>query len=298
MEAQTDALEEAVEWFLDYLKVERGASMHTVVAYQGDLDRATRFFRARDRSWRTLSPSDLLAYEASLGPPMSRASAQRRISSLRSLLKFLKRNDAGPPADLPSTGGFRKPKMLPKALSYEQLEGLLTAPDLAKPGGLRDRAMMELVYGAGLRISEALSLRIADLHLEEGVVRIEGKRGKVRQVPLPSGTVAWLGKYLDEARPQLLKRGLAVVLVSDTGKVMLRQTAYDRLERYSKMAGLAGVSPHTLRHTYAVHLLRGGADLRAVQELLGHESVATTQVYTSLDLDEVRSKYLRAHPRA
>ncbi|AIE87882.1 tyrosine-type recombinase/integrase [Fimbriimonas ginsengisoli] len=298
LEGGKAALLESLEWFLDHMKVERGASTHTIAAYQNDLSQAIDFFAKRGlRDWKALGPVDLVAYEASLGPGIARTTAQRRLSALRSLLKFLKRNHQGPAVDLPSTGGFRKAKTLPKALSREQMEALLQTPDLTKPTGLRDRALMELVYGAGLRVTEAVELSLSNLALEERTVRVTGKRGKTRQVPLPEGTVNWLGKYLDEARPVLQKKPTGTFLISDTGRTMLRQTAYDLMERYSRLAGLVGVSPHTLRHTYAVHLIKGGADLRAVQELLGHESVATTQVYTQLDLDEVRQKYNRSHPR-
>jgi integrase/recombinase XerD len=293
-----EILTESLEWFLDHLKVERGASVHTLAAYQNDISKAIGFFAARGiSSWTELTASDLIAFESTLGPPLAQTTAQRRMSALRSLLKFLKRNKAGPAADLPSTGGYRKAKTLPKALTGDQMIALLETPDVTKAPGLRDRALMELVYGAGLRVSEAVELPIANLALEERTVRVTGKRGKTRQVPLPEGTIRWLGKYLDEARPILAKRASGTFLLSDTGRTMLRQTAYDRLERYARLAGLQGVSPHTLRHTYAVHLLKGGADLRAVQELLGHESVATTQVYTQLDMEEVRAKYQKAHPR-
>jgi integrase/recombinase XerD len=300
METEDARLLEDVEWFLDHLKVERGASPHTVEAYANDLRLAAAFFLAIDvDDWTKIEAADLLRYEASLGHPLARSTAQRRISSLRSMLKFLKRNSAGPKADLPSTGGFRKPKTLPKALPYETLEKLLSLADTTKPTGLRDRALMELIYGAGLRVSEACELERAALDLEERAVRITGKRGKTRRVPLPGDTAHWLDLYLREARPQLAKRASARVFLSDTGRNMLRQTAYERLRWYASAAGLPdGVSPHTLRHTYAVHLLRGGADLRVVQELLGHESIATTQVYTQLDMEEVKAKYLKAHPRA
>lgn len=291
-------LEPAVEWFLDHLRVERGASPHTLLAYENDLRKAIAFFSERGLlNWADLTAAEQVAFESTLGPPLARTTAQRRVSSLRSFLKFLKRNREGPSADLPDTGGFRKPKALPKALAREQMEALLATPDVETPMGLRDRAAMELIYGAGLRVSEAVSLTTFDLDLDVAVSRVTGKRGKTREVPLPAGTVVWLGRYLDEGRPKLLKKPLANVLISDRGLPFLRQTVFDRLERYTKEAGLEVVGPHVLRHTYAVHLLRGGADLRAVQELLGHASIATTQVYTHLDLEEVRRRYDKAHPR-
>lgn len=293
-----EELNEEIEWFIDHLKVERGASPHTQEAYNGDLAKAAEFFFARGlRAWTEVDAPAIFAYESSLGPPLARTTALRRVSSLRSFLKFLKRNNRGPKADLPATGGFKKPKTLPKALSHEQMRGMLDMPDLGKPSGLRDRALMELIYGAGLRVSEAVTLPVSQVLLEERIIRVTGKRDKTRQIPLPEGIIPSLAKYADEGRPKLMKRASGRFLLSDRGKNLLRQTAYDILAGYAKLAGLEHVGPHTLRHTYAVHMLKGGADLRAVQELLGHESVATTQIYTQLDLEEVRAKYQAAHPR-
>jgi integrase/recombinase XerD len=299
MEAQSHPLGEEIEWFLDHLRVEKGASEHTIQAYHLDLEVAAKFFHSRGvTAWTDIQPTNLLGYETFLGPGIARTTAQRRISALRSLLKFLKKNNVGPTADLPSTGGFRKPKTLPKALRLEQMVSLLGLPDLTKPNGIRDRALMELIYGAGLRVSEAVELEMGNLDLEGRSVQVLGKRGKVRRTPLPQETAVWMKRYLEAGRPNLAKRASARVFISDKGHNLLRQTAYDILEKYALRAGLPdGTSPHTLRHTYAVHLLKGGADLRAVQELLGHASIATTQVYTQLDMEQVRLKYKSAHPR-
>lgn len=297
---ETKELDDSIEWFLDHLRVERGASEHTIVAYRGDLLQAASYFDGLGLpGWSDLTPALSMSYQSAInsGNPKSVATIQRRMSSLRSFLKFLKKNGEGPAGDLPSTGGFKKQRSLPKALSRKQLDALLSAPDISKPSGLRDRTLMELIYGAGLRVSEAIGLRLEELDLDQNACRITGKRGKTRFVPLPDQTAEWLRRWLDEGRPQLLKAPLPTVLVSDRGKTMLRQVAYERLDLYARLAGLSDVSPHTLRHTYAVHLLKGGADLRAVQELLGHESIATTQVYTQLDMTEVRKKYRAAHPR-
>lgn len=290
--------DDSIEWFLDHLLGERGASEHTVQAYANDLRVAAAFFDSIGlKSWTDVDAEALSRFQSTLRPPMATSTAQRRLSSLRSLLKFLKRNGQVLATDLPSTGGFRRSRRLPKALTKDDLERLLAVPDIATPGGLRDRTLMELVYGAGLRISEAVGLRMEQLDLDSAAVTVTGKREKTRWTPLPSQTVQWLERYLESARPKLVRIPLATVFVSDRGKVLCRQTAYVKLDRYATMAGLEGVSPHTLRHTYAVHLLKGGADLRAVQELLGHESIATTQVYTQLDLEEVARKYRSAHPR-
>lgn len=302
METEGIAWSEPVDWFLDHLKVERGASVHTLAAYGNDLAHAAEFFGKQGiADWKELNPKLVSRYVAALGPPLATSTAQRRISALRSLLKFLKRQGEGPSMDLPSTGGFKKPKLLPKALPTGSMQALLDLPDLSKPEGLRDRALMELIYGAGLRVSEAIGLRMAEIDLMEGAVRITGKRGKTRWVPLPAETATWVKRYSESARGLLAARGKMgtdVLIVSDRGRAMARQTVDARIAGYARKAGIDHrISPHTLRHTYAVHLLQGGADLRTVQELLGHESIATTQVYTHLDLSQVKSAYDKAHPR-
>jgi len=273
--------------------------VHTVSAYAGDLALAGAFFNGIGVSaWADLRSEHVGRYLATLGPPLASSTAQRRMSSLRSFLKFLKRNGAGFTGELPPTGGFRKAKRLPKALTREQLEALLAVPDVGKPSGLRDRALLELIYGAGLRVSEAVELEIGSVDLSSAAIRVTGKREKTRWIPLPGQTLRWLERYLSDARGRLARVPSGLVFLSDRGKPMLRQTVYLKLAAFSRAAGLPkAVGPHTLRHTYAVHLLKGGADLRALQELLGHESIATTQVYTQLDVAEVQRKYRIAHPR-
>ena len=247
--------------------------------------------------WRGVTADLVLRYQASLGGEKP-ATLMRRTSSLRSLLKFLKKNGHGPEAELPSLTGVRRPKRLPKALGLEELTALLNAPDVSKPEGLRDRALMEIVYGAGLRISEAVELRMEELDLDTAAFRVTGKRGKTRWLPVPRFTLPWIERYIQEGRPKLVKRPKAQVFVGTRGGRLSRQNAYLLLQKHAKKAGIKKkVSPHVLRHTYAVHLLQGGADLRAVQELLGHASISTTQVYTQLDMEEVKKKYRVAHPR-
>lgn len=299
MEAK-NALTEPVEWFLDHLRVEKGASVHTVSAYANDLKQSSAYFANVGLTrWTDLGDPQIVQYESALAVGISQSTAQRRLSSLRSFLKFLKRRGVGPSADLPSTGGFKKKKSLPKALGIDQMLKMLEGPDLSTTVGLRDRALMELIYGAGLRVSEAVELKMEALDLDNGALRVTGKRGKTRWIPVPGETLAWVRRYLESGRPGLVKTATSLVFLSDRGLPLLRQTAYKKMETYARRAGIKeDVSPHTLRHTYAVHLLKGGADLRAVQELLGHESIATTQVYTQLDLDEVKKRYKQAHPRA
>lgn len=298
LEAQ-DRLDEAIDAYLDHLRVDRAASPHTVAAYEHDLRSATRFFRENGlTAWESAGTADLIAYQSTLGSPLSPASARRKLSALRSFLRFVHRRQRTNSLDLPVLDAIRATKRLPKALDRERLEALLEAPDLATPGGLRDRVALELIYGAGLRVSELTSLRVDELFLGEEVVRVTGKRGKTRLVPLPRQTLAWLQRYLESARPTLVRQPIAQLMVSDRGRPLSRQVVFTRMRRYARLAGIpSNIGPHTLRHTYAVHLLQGGADLRAVQELLGHESIATTQVYTELNLDEVRRRYEQAHPR-
>lgn len=298
MEAQNRALAEPIEAFLDHLSVARGASRATVQAYGYDL----RFFAEKltewgVRDWPSVQREHLLRLENVAGQGVSGATGRRRLSGLRTFLKHLRRTGDFR-EELPTTGGGRKAKLLPKALSHADLERLMAVPDVEKPAGLRDRLLMELVYGAGLRVSEAVGLELDAYDPDGPALRITGKREKTRWVPLPEGTVEWLRRYLRDARPQLVKRPIGNVLLSDRGKPILRQNAYGRLRSLARRAGIeTTVGVHTLRHTYAVHLLKGGADLRAVQELLGHAGIATTQVYTQLDLEEVRKRYRSAHPR-
>lgn len=299
LEAQ-DTFAGSVDWFLDHLRAERGASDHTLLAYSGDLADAGTFLSGQGlQGWADATSAHLQAFRATLGAPMAPATARRKLSSLRSLYKFLQKRGAAEDLALPTATGVRLPKRVPKALAREALERLLGAPDVTTPVGLRDRALMELVYGAGLRVSEAVGLRLEELSLGTASMRVTGKRGKTRWIPLPVGTMEWIERYIAESRPKLATRPTARVFVGDRGGVMSRQRAFNVLASHCLAAGLErAVGPHVLRHTYAVHLLEGGADLRAVQELLGHASVETTQVYTQLDLAQVQQRYEAAHPRA
>lgn len=286
-----------IEDCLDSLRADRGASANSILAYRNDLNQAAEYFESRGTSdWSQLTPDDILAWEATLGPPMAPRSAQRKLSALRTLLKFLRR-DRGVVLEMPESGRYRLHRPVPKALSMDQMQALLDAPDLQQPTGLRDRACMELLYGAGLRISEAVDLALADIDFDSASLRVRGKREKTRLLPLPSGVWPWIERYLGEGRPKLVKRPMEQLLLSDRGLHWRRTTAAARMVKYARQVGIEHLSPHVLRHTYAVHLLKAGADLRAVQELLGHESIATTQVYTQLDMDEVRRRYQSAHPR-
>jgi integrase/recombinase XerD len=291
-----EALNESVEWFLDHLKVERAASPHTLEAYSRDLAEVIELFPTI-QDWAQLEPFHLLEFDRFLSTVPSKRSAQRKASSFRSFLKFLVRNGTRLNIDLPSTGGFKSGKRLPKALDHVVV-GEMLAAEQDKKLSPRNRAILELLYGAGLRVSELVSLETHQIDFENSSLRVIGKRNKTRLVPIPRETLEVIRDYMRVHRPILAKKPIANVFLSERGAKLSRQAVYSVVADAAKIAGVAnGIGPHTMRHTYAVHLLKGGADLRAVQELLGHESVATTQVYTELQTDEVKQRYSSAHPR-
>lgn len=295
--ATKEDLRESVEWFLDYLKVEKGASVHTLEAYSRDLDEVIETLHESLGRWEDLTYDHLQKFDLFLTGVPSKKSAQRKASSFRSFLKFLRRNGVSFVVDLPSTGGFKVGKRLPKALDETAVGKLL---EVEKDTNIhrRNLAILELLYGAGLRVSELLTLNTSDIDFASSAIRVTGKRNKTRIIPLPESTKDALQLYLDKVRETLLRYPSGLVFVTRTGKALSRQAIYSLISDLAKAAGVRGaIGPHTLRHTYAVHLLQGGADLRAVQELLGHESVATTQVYTELQNDEVKQRYRSAHPR-
>ncbi|MER3413967.1 MAG: site-specific tyrosine recombinase XerD [Armatimonadota bacterium] len=298
----TKELTEPIEWFLDYLAVEKAASRNTVDAYHRDLTQVARLYsESGGDDWAAYSSDDadrLYAWMAGQG--LSQTSVRRKLSTLRSFLKFLIREGYAVRSRLPEHTSARKPRRLPKALTEREVEDLLAAPDISRAPGLRDRAILESLYGCGLRVSECCGLSLSDLLLGDQVVRITGKRGKTRLIPIPDGTLMWLVRYLKDGRTALVKpKSPAKVFLNQRGAGLSRSGVFRILQGYARTVGIRkAVGPHTLRHSYAVHLVRAGADLRSVQQLLGHESVATTEVYTFLDFETLREKYLQAHPRA
>jgi integrase/recombinase XerD len=285
--------------YLDSLKVERGASEHTVSAYGHDLAEACAAFSRRGRgAWAEVADDDVAAFLQELGATVAPRTLRRRVAALRGLARHLDRRGRPVGFRPPRLEGARLPRRLPKALSPEAVARLVAAPDTALPSGVRDRAVLELLYGCGLRAGEASGLAMAELSMETASLRVTGKRGKTRWVPVPRGTMAWLERYLGTSRPALVAVPTDRVFVGDRGAPVSRSWVYRLVERCARKAGLPGpFGPHGLRHTYAVHMLHGGADLRAVQELLGHASIDTTQVYTELQTDRLRSVYDAAHPR-
>ena len=300
-------LDRQVERFLDHLLVERGLSNHTIAAYRRDLTRYVAFLHDRDiTDARDVRDADVSAHVAAVsssthddGRPYRATSVVRALSSIRAFHRFLLREGD---VDRDVTAGVVRPKLpkrLPKPLSVEEVTRLLGQPDRS-PAGLRDRAVLETLYGGGLRVSELVGLDVDDVDLEEGSVRVLGKGGKERDVPLGRYARDAIDAYLTRVRPTIAtRRSRSALFLNLRGGRLTRQGCTLILEKHAKTAGIARkVSPHALRHSFATHLLEGGADVRVVQELLGHASVATTQVYTLVTREHLREVYYTSHPRA
>ncbi|WP_402843371.1 site-specific tyrosine recombinase XerD [Microbacterium sp. GXS0129] len=297
-------IERAVDRYLRHVTIERGLSEHTVAAYRRDLTAYAQWLAdAGTEDTAAITPAivaEFAAQRASLDPPPAATSLARMQSSVRGLHRFLVRE--GIDTDDP-TGRLRPPKpprRLPKALTIAQVESLLSAPPSDDPIGLRDRALLELMYATGARVSEAIGLDVDDL-THGDVIRLRGKGSKERIVPVGSFARAAVDAYLTRVRPALAARGSATpkLFLGARGAPLSRQSAWLVIQSAAERAQLsAHVSPHTLRHSFATHLLQGGADVRVVQELLGHASVTTTQIYTHVSVDALRDVYTLAHPRA
>ena len=292
--------------FLAALELERGLSRNTLEAYRSDLRQYGDFLGRRRLDPLCATESDLRAFIDELAgghegrPPVSPATLQRKIACLRSFHRHLRREQI---IEHDPTAELRPPRSrarLPKVLSRDEVNRLLEQPQGTSPAALRDRALLETMYASGLRASEAITLALSELDLEAGMLRTRGKGSKERLVPVGSRAVQALGIYLARGRPRLVgDRPEAHVFVNLRGKGLSRQGLYRIVQGHARTAGLAHrMSPHTLRHTFATHLLAGGCDLRSLQEMLGHADIGTTQIYTHLSTDRLRDVYFDAHPRA
>jgi integrase/recombinase XerD len=308
--APPDRLEAAIENYLMHLRVERGLADATLRAYRADLlDFAASHGASANWDATVETP---VHYLSMLGSPsrghriaLRPTTLRRRAASLRGFYRFcyaegLIDTDLAGRFDVP-----RQPRLLPEVLTIDEVDRLLQVRGDHTPEGIRDRALLELLYASGLRISEAVGLDRDDIDLDDALVRVVGKGDRERQVPVGEVAVAWLGRYVSEVRPGWLdkrhvenRRG-GPLFLSVRGDRLDRRRAWEMLVAAARSAGLNdGVSPHTLRHSFATHLLEGGADLRIVQELLGHASINTTQLYTHLTGERIKDVYARAHPRA
>jgi integrase/recombinase XerD len=323
-------VEEAVRGYLQYLTVERGLAANTVESYRRDLRRYTEALAARGkRQLRDVTAADVAEFRAVLREgdgehlPLAASSTGRAVTAVRGLHAFALKQGLTPTDPAHEVNPPAAPKRLPKAIPLDQVERLLDAagsPEDPDPRVLRDRALLEFLYGTGARISEATGLDIDDLDIagEDPAVLLSGKGGKQRYVPVGRYAVRALEAYLVRARPTLItarsrggrsggnanggtageRRANPAVFLNARGGRLTRQGAWGVLTGAAIRSGVEGVSPHTLRHSFATHLLDGGADIRVVQELLGHASVTTTQVYTLVTVDKLREVYAAAHPRA
>jgi integrase/recombinase XerD len=300
------AFEHHVLDFLAYLEFERGLSRNTLDAYRSDLLQFGSHLRECDVDVLSAGHAELAGFLDALAAgtddrAASRpATLQRKAACLRSFYRHLRRESVithDPTADLRAP---RKSQKLPKVLSRGDVDKLLRAPKGTEPGALRDRALLELMYACGLRASEAIDLEVGDLDLQAGVLRARGKGSKERLVPVGREAIAAVRLYLQRGRPLLTASTDARHLfVNRRGTGLTRQGLYKIVQRHARAVGLEDrMSPHTLRHTFATHLLAGGCDLRAVQEMLGHADVATTQIYTHLSAERLKDVYFQAHPRA
>ena len=294
-------LERARKEYLGYLAVERGSSGNTVEAYGRDLARYVGWLADRGVSdpeavTRELVEEHVAALaEVGLAP----ASVERAVSAVKGFHRFMVADgicEAFPTSDLPLPA---KPARLPDVISVDDAARLLDQPFPQTPAGLRDHAILEVLYGCGLRVSELTGLDLRTTLLDEGLLRVFGKGEKERVVPVLGTAAEALAAYLDRGRGALVgRRPTQAVFLNVRGDRISRQSVHAIVEKYGRVAGLRGLHPHTLRHSFATHLLEGGADLRVVQELLGHANVATTQLYTHVDRTHIRRVYLAAHPRA
>ena len=302
MTTATGSFEELMLDFLAYLELERGVSQNTLQSYRSDLLQFGAFLADRETSAEVAEPQDVSEFLTGLAADEGAATStiQRKAACLRSFYRHLRREgvrESDPTAGISTP---RKSQKLPHVLGRAEVQRLLEQPKGTDPIALRDRALLELMYACGLRASEAITLEPSQLDLHDGVARVRGKGDKERIVPIGTEAVKAVEAYLRRGRPVLVgAREERRLFVNFRGGSLTRQGLYKVIAKHARSAGLAGkMSPHTLRHTFATHLLSGGCDLRSVQEMLGHADIATTQLYTHLSSEHLKDAYFKAHPRA
>ena len=287
-----------IEEYIDLSWMESGLSAATLSAYRGDLSQFSRWLCGRGRALEEARRLDVLDFlgDHAHWPPRTIA---RRLSALRRFYRHLEREGrvASNPCDRIDAPRLGRP--LPEVLTEQEVERLLAAPDIATALGTRDRAMLEVLYATGLRVSELVRLRADQVNLLQGVLRVVGKGGKERLVPLGEPAVDWLERFLDRGRAEILgPRVTSALFPTGRGRGMTRQAFWHLIKRHARQAGISReISPHTLRHAFATHLLDHGADLRVVQMLLGHRDISTTQIYTHIARERLKVLHARHHPR-
>ena len=282
---------DAIDLFHQYVLVEKGLSPQTWISYLEDLQAFFNYYNDK-KDTADLLETDLyefLKFELSLGKSVS--TALRRLSSTRSFYLFLKK-EGHYTGNIPDIETPKKPKHLPNCLSEEEIDRLLEAPDMESPSGIRDRAMLEAMYASGLRVSELLNLKKGQVNLSKGIITVFGKGAKERKVPIADYAIDFIKKYISEVRNKSEHKGSEYLFLNRSGEPLSRIYFFKQVRKYAEMAGIdMTISPHTLRHSFATHLLNHGAQLRMVQGMLGHTNIATTQIYTHVSSEKLKSDY-------
>ena len=288
-----------LDTFIDHLWLEDGLSKNTLESYRADLGQFHSWLVAQQRDLLSVNQADIQQYLAFKFPQSKPRSISRLIASLRRFYRYALRESL---ISLDPTLQIESPKLprsLPKSLNEQEVSDLLNAPDINQPIGLRDRAMLELLYASGLRVSELVTVKVNEVSTQDGVVRVTGKGSKTRLVPMGQEAASWIDQYLNYARPEILQQKLCEALfVTNRADMMTRQAFWYLIKRYALQAGIhKHMSPHVLRHAFATHLLNHGADLRVVQMLLGHSDISTTQIYTHVARERLKQLHSVHHPR-
>ena len=295
-------INQAIDDYIIFLTVEKGASGNTIEAYSNDVRKFAQYLEdAGIRRWAQVDTATVRGYLAWMqNESLTNTTRARNVAALKSFFRFLymekyTEHNLGELLDTP-----RKEKVLPKYLTVEEVERLMDAPDVTTPHGCRDKAMLELLYASGLRVSELITLKLSDISFEMAYVRCFGKGAKERIIPLGRYALAALDQYINHCRPKVDNNWQTDTLfLNKNGKGLSRQGFWKLIKKYGREAGIVtDITPHVLRHSFATHLLSNGADLRAIQEMLGHADIATTQIYTHLLGEQMLDVYKSAHPRA
>ena len=288
-----------LDTFIDHLWLEDGLSKNTLESYRADLSQFHTWLVSQQRDLLSVNQTDIQQYLAFKFPQSKPRSISRLVASMRRFYRYALREslvETDPTLQIESP---KLPRSLPKSLNEQEVNDLLKAPDINQPIGLRDRAMLELLYASGLRVSELVTVKVNEVSTQDGVVRVTGKGSKTRLVPMGQEAASWIDQYLNYARPEILQNKLCDALfVTNRADMMTRQAFWYLIKRYALLAGIhKHMSPHVLRHAFATHLLNHGADLRVVQMLLGHSDISTTQIYTHVARERLKQLHSVHHPR-
>ncbi len=288
-----------LDTFIDHLWLEDGLSKNTLESYRADLSQFHTWLRTQNKHLLNAQQAEIQRYLAVKFPSSKPRSISRLIASMRRFYRYALRErllSEDPTLQIESP---KLPRSLPKSLNEQEVTDLLNAPDINQPIGLRDRAMLELLYASGLRVSELVTVKVNEVSTQDGVVRVTGKGSKTRLVPMGEEAADWIDRYLKYARPEILQKKLCdAMFVTNRADMMTRQAFWHLIKRYALIAGInKHMSPHVLRHAFATHLLNHGADLRVVQMLLGHSDISTTQIYTHVARERLKQLHSMHHPR-